>query len=62
MRFRNLDGLVDLPIDSIRHRFRNEQVLTVLPVHGSIAGRSSLLVALPESLAIIARDAQMRDR
>ena len=62
MRFRNLKGLIDLPIDAVKHRFRNEQVLTVLPVHGSIAGRDSLLVAMPTQLAIVTPDTRRRDR
>jgi hypothetical protein len=62
MRFRNLEGLIDLPIDAVKHRFRNEQVLTVLPVHGAFAGRDSLLVATPTELAIVTSDARRRDR
>jgi len=62
MRFRNLKGLIDLPIDAVKHRFRNEHVLTVLPVHGSFAGRDSLLVATPTRLAIVTADARRRDR
>ena len=61
MRFRNLKGLIDLPIDAVKHRFRNEQVLTVLPVHGAIAGRDSLLVATPNQLAIVTGDGRRHD-
>jgi hypothetical protein len=61
MRFRNLEGLIDLPIDAIKHRFRHEQVLTVLPVHGAFAGRGSLLVATPTELAIVTADTRRRD-
>ena len=53
MRFRNLTGLTGLPIDCIRHRFRNEDVLTVLSVKGELAGREALLVATPNTLAVI---------
>ena len=61
MRFRNLKGLIDMPIDAVKHRFRNEQVLTVLPVHGDIAGRDSLLVATPDRLAIVTGDGRRHD-
>ena len=61
MRFRNLEGLIDLPIDAVKHRFRNEQVLTVLPVHGAIAGRDSVLVATPSELVIVTTDPLRRD-
>jgi hypothetical protein len=62
MRFRNLEGLTDLPIEAIRHRFRNEPVLTVLPVHGAITGRDSLLVALPTELAVVTAGARDGER
>ncbi len=61
MRFRNAAGLVDLPIYAVEHRFRNEPVLTVLPVRGAIAARDALLVALPSELAVIIADPQRRD-
>ena len=61
MRFRNAAGLVDLPIYAIEHRFRNEPVLTVLPVRGAVAGRDALLVALPTELAVIIADSERRD-
>lgn len=61
MRFRNLSGLIDLPIDAVEHRFRNEPVLTVLPVHGVITGRDSLLVALPTELAVLTADTHRPD-
>lgn len=61
MRFRNAAGHVDLPIYAIEHRFRNEPVLTVLPVRGAIGGRDALLVALPTELAVIIADGELRD-
>ena len=61
MRFRNAAGLVDLPIYAVEHRFRNEPVLTVLPVRGAIGGRDALLVALPTELAVIIADPERRD-
>lgn len=62
MRFRNLAGLTSLPIDAVKHRFRNEQVLTVLPVRGGIAGRDSILVATPTELTVVTRDPRRSDR
>lgn len=61
MRFRNAAGYVDLPIYAIEHRFRNEPVLTVLPVRGAIGGRDALLVALPTELAVIIADGELRE-
>jgi hypothetical protein len=61
MRFRNAAGLVDLPIYAVEHRFRNEPVLTVLPVRGGVAGRDALLVALPTELAVIIADPERQD-
>jgi hypothetical protein len=62
MRFRNLKGLTSLPVDAVKHRFRNEQVLTVLPVYGDVAGRDSLLVATPSELTVVSRDPRRSDR
>jgi hypothetical protein len=53
MRFSDLAGLIDLPLDAIEHRFRNEHVLAVLPVHGGVAGRDALLIATPQELALV---------
>jgi len=53
MRFGDLAGLTSLPIERVKHRFRHEDVLTVLPVSGEIAGRDSLLVATSPRLAIL---------
>ena len=53
MRFTDLEGLIDLPVDAIEHRFRNEHVLTVLPVPAGIAGRDGLLVATSHELALV---------
>lgn len=61
MRFRNAAGLVDLPIYAVEHRFRNEPVLTVLPIRGAIAARDALLVALPTEVAVIIADPERRD-
>ena len=61
MRFRNVAGLIDLPIYAVEHRFRNEPVLTVLPVRGAIGGPDALLVALPTELAVIIADPDRRD-
>jgi hypothetical protein len=56
MRFSELSGLTGLPIDRLRHRFRNEDVLTVLPVSDELTGRDCLLVATPMKLAVVIAD------
>ncbi len=56
MRFDELQGLTSLPAEHVRHRFRNEEVITVLPVRGT-AGRQSLLVATPLKAAVVVGDA-----
>jgi hypothetical protein len=61
MRFRNVAGLVDLPIYAIEHRYRNEPVLTVLPAPGAIPGRDAILVAMPMDLAVVIEDPGHRD-
>jgi hypothetical protein len=53
MRFGDLAGLTSLPIERVKHRFRHEDVLTVLPVSGEDAGHDSLLVATSPKLAIL---------
>ena len=57
MRFGDLAGLTSLPIERVQHRFRHEEVLTVLPASGPVADRASLLVATPSQLAILTADA-----
>ena len=57
MRFRELSGLSGLPIDRLRQRFRNEEVLTLLPVSDELTGRDCLLVATPVKLAVVIADA-----
>ena len=57
MRFGDLAGLTSLPIERVRHRFRHEEVLTVLPVTGEVTSRGSLLVATASKLAILTADA-----
>lgn len=52
MRFEDLHGLTSLPIEHIQHRFRNEEVISVLPGEGS-ARRPSLLVATPLKAAVV---------
>ena len=56
MRFGDLPGLTSLPVDHVRHRFRNEEVLTVLPARAT-AGRDSLLVATPFKVAVVTGEA-----
>ena len=60
MRFGDLQGLTDLPVEHVRHRFRNEEVITVLPVRGS-AGRQSLLVATPSKAAVVIGEAPVSE-
>ena len=61
MRFRNLKDLTSLPVEAIKHRFRNEDILTVLPVSSPFAGQESLLIAMPSMLAIVTGD-ERRER
>ena len=60
MRFGDLQGLTDLPVEHVQHRFRNEEVITVLPVRGS-AGRQSLLVATPSKAAVVIGEAPVSE-
>jgi hypothetical protein len=53
MRFGDLAGLTSLPIERVKHRFRHEDVLTVLPVTSAVAEREALLVATAFKLAIL---------
>lgn len=52
MRFEDLHGLTSLPVEHVRHRFRNEDVITVLPVRGATE-RDSVFVATPGKLAVV---------
>jgi hypothetical protein len=56
MRFGDLEGLTSLPIERVRHRFRNEDVLAVLPVTADVADRDALLVATALKLAVVTGD------
>jgi hypothetical protein len=56
MRFGDLQGLTGLPVEHIRHRFRNEDVITVLPASGT-EGRQTLLVATPSKAAVVVGEA-----
>ena len=60
MRFGDLVGHTSLPIEFVRHRFRNEHVVTVLPVRGNVARQESLLVATSLNLAVVTADADSR--
>lgn len=53
MRFSDLRGLTGLPVDHVERRFRNEDIITVLPVR-SASGRDTILVATPSKLAVVA--------
>ena len=52
MRFEDLQGFTSLPVEQLQHRFRNEEVIAVLPGEGS-ARRPSLMVATPLKAAIV---------
>ena len=56
MKFGDLQGLTSLPVEHVRHRFRGEDVITVLPVR-TAAGRQSLLVATPSKAAVVIGEA-----
>jgi hypothetical protein len=56
VRFGDLEGLTSLPIEQVRDRFRNEEVLTVLPVRAAGSSRDGLLVATTTMLAILTGD------
>jgi hypothetical protein len=53
MRFGELRGLSTLPVKRLVEQFRNEDVLTVLPVRGGASALESLLVATPTALAVL---------
>ena len=58
MRFGDLEGLSALTIEQLHHRFRNEEVLTVLPVRAAGSALDSLLVATSTMLAILTAEAE----
>lgn len=53
MRFLTLKDQTVLPVESIRHQFRNEEVRSVLPARLADGTTESLLVATTSALAII---------
>ena len=52
MRFAELQGLTSLPVEHVKRRFRNEEVITVLPAQGA-AGQQALLVVTPSKAAVV---------
>jgi hypothetical protein len=55
MLFGELHGLTKLPVEYVQHRFRNEDVITVLPAQlGS--GRDCVLVATPSKVAVVSSE------
>lgn len=56
MRFADLPGRTSLPVEHVQRRFRNEDVITVLPASAA-AGRESLLVATPSKVAVVIGEA-----
>jgi hypothetical protein len=55
MRFVELRGLTSLPVAHVEHRFRHEEVITVLPALGA-AGQQALLVVTPSKAAVVIGD------
>ena len=53
MRIGELRGLSSLPIPLLRDQFRNEEVLTVLPVRDAATSRETLFVATRTKLAVL---------
>jgi hypothetical protein len=53
VRFGELKGLTSLPVQRVRHQFRYEEVLAVLPVQDAATSRETLLVATRSRLAIL---------
>jgi hypothetical protein len=53
VRFGELKGLTSLPIPRLAEQFRNEEVLTVLPVRDAAVSSESVLVATHAMLAIL---------
>ena len=60
MRFGDLQGLTSLPVEHVQHRFRGEEVITVLPA-STVAGRQSLLVATPSKAAVVVGEAPLSE-
>lgn len=56
MRFEDLHGLTALPVDYVERRFRNEEIITVLPARAS-GGQHSVLVATPLKAAVVIGEA-----
>lgn len=56
MRFEDLEGLTNLSIEGVRQEFRDEDVITVLPVSEDVSGSDSLLIATPSKLAVLTGD------
>jgi hypothetical protein len=56
MRFEDLSGLTVLPVDHVKRRFRNEEIITVLPARAD-GGQHSLLVATPPKAAVVISEA-----
>ena len=52
MRFEDLRGLTVLPVDHVERRFRNEDIITVLPARAG-GGQPSVLVATPTKAAVV---------
>lgn len=53
VRFADVEGLTTLPVEQLGDWFRNEEVVTVLPVRAEGSPRDTLLVATTTKLAIL---------
>lgn len=62
MRFRSLKDLTSMPVEGIRHQFRNEEVRSVVPARLAATTTESLLVATTTALAIVTADPRARSK
>ena len=60
MRSRNLEVLIDLPIDAVRHRFRTSPSSRCCRSTGPSPDATRLLVAMPTDVAVITADPHRR--
>jgi hypothetical protein len=52
LRIEDLRGLTVLPVEHVERRFRNEEVITVLPARAG-GGQPSVIVATPQKAAVL---------
>lgn len=61
MRFEQIRGLTSLPVDRVRRRFRNEEVLAVVPASVGDDLADSLLIATASALVVVTADPRRPD-